>query len=59
VTKDVEPGQHVAGVPAGDAAEWREHVVLVRRLPELRRAVAELEARLAALEAQLPRPGMS
>jgi UDP-3-O-[3-hydroxymyristoyl] glucosamine N-acyltransferase len=51
VTKDVEPGQDVAGIPAGDVAEWREAVVLIRRLPDLKRAIAELEARLAALEA--------
>ena len=38
-------------MPAGDVEEWREATVLVRRLPELRKAVAELEARLAALEA--------
>ena len=53
VTKDVPDGQHVAGIPAGDWADWREAVVLVRRLPELRRAVADLEARLAALERRL------
>ena len=55
VTKDVGPGEHVAGVPAGDVAAWRESAVLVRRLPELREALARLEARLAALEARLPR----
>jgi hypothetical protein len=43
----------VAGIPAGDWADWREAVVLVRRLPDLRRAVADLEARLAALERRL------
>ena len=50
VTKDVAAGQHVAGVPAIDVDDWREATVLVRRLPELRKAVADLEARLAALE---------
>jgi UDP-3-O-[3-hydroxymyristoyl] glucosamine N-acyltransferase len=50
VTKDVDAGHHVTGVPAGDVAEWRESVVLVRRLPEFRRALADLQARLAALE---------
>jgi UDP-3-O-[3-hydroxymyristoyl] glucosamine N-acyltransferase len=53
VTKDVEAGRQVAGVPAGDIAEWRESSVLVRRLPELRRSLADLEARLAAIEASL------
>lgn len=55
VTKDVAPASHVAGVPAVDVAEWREATVLVRRLPDLRRAVAALDARLAAIEAQLSR----
>jgi UDP-3-O-[3-hydroxymyristoyl] glucosamine N-acyltransferase len=55
VTKDVAPASHVAGVPAVDVAEWREATVLVRRLPDLRRAVAALDARLAALEALVSR----
>ena len=55
VTKDVGAGEQVAGIPAGDAAEWREASVLQRRLPELRKTVAALEARLAALEASLGR----
>ncbi len=57
VTKDVDAGATVAGIPAGDAADWREAAVLLRRLPELRRTVAALEARLAALEASLSRKG--
>lgn len=50
VTKDVDAGQHVAGVPASEVAEWRESVVLMRKLPELRKVIAALESRLAALE---------
>jgi UDP-3-O-[3-hydroxymyristoyl] glucosamine N-acyltransferase len=53
VTKNVGPGEHVAGIPAGDVGEWREGVVLIRRLPEIRHELAALEARLAALEARL------
>jgi UDP-3-O-[3-hydroxymyristoyl] glucosamine N-acyltransferase len=57
VTKDVAAGEHVAGIPAGAAAEWRESIVLVRRLPELRRSLQQLETRLAALEAVLVAKG--
>jgi len=53
VTKDVPDAAHVAGIPAGDVSEWREAVVLIRRLPELRTMVGELEARLTALESRL------
>ena len=53
VTKDVEAGQHVTGIPAVDVAEWRETVVLARRRPEIRRELAALEVRLAALESRL------
>jgi UDP-3-O-[3-hydroxymyristoyl] glucosamine N-acyltransferase len=53
VTKNVPDGHHVAGIPAGDVDEWREAAVLVRRLPELRKLVTDLEARLAVLESRL------
>ena len=51
VTKDIDAGQHVAGVPAGDVAEWRESVVLIRRAARAARSSwPTLESRLAALE---------
>ena len=53
VTKDIGEGQHVAGVPAGPVADWRESAVLLRRLPELRQALSDLQSRLAALEARM------
>jgi UDP-3-O-[3-hydroxymyristoyl] glucosamine N-acyltransferase len=53
VTKNVAAGEHVAGIPAGDVTEWREGVVLIRRLPDIRRTLSELEARLEAVEDQL------
>jgi UDP-3-O-[3-hydroxymyristoyl] glucosamine N-acyltransferase len=56
VTKDVGAGEHVAGIPAGDVAEWREATVLIRRLPELRRTLTLLESRMADLEARLKQP---
>jgi len=51
VTKDVKPGSHVAGIPAGDVALWRESAVLLRRLPQLRKLMAAIDARLSAIEA--------
>jgi UDP-3-O-[3-hydroxymyristoyl] glucosamine N-acyltransferase len=51
VSKDIEPGSHVTGIPAVDVEEWRESVAAIRRLPELRRLLLDLDARLKALEA--------
>ena len=53
VWKDIDAGMRVAGIPARDAGEWRESVALIRRLPKLRKAVAELETRLAEIESRL------
>ena len=49
VTNSLDPGQMVAGYPAIDAREWRKASVVFRRLPELKRRIEELEARLADL----------
>jgi UDP-3-O-[3-hydroxymyristoyl] glucosamine N-acyltransferase len=56
VTKDIEPGQHVTGIPAVDLDQWREMIVLLRRLPELRQRIRDLETRLAAVEDARVRP---
>jgi UDP-3-O-[3-hydroxymyristoyl] glucosamine N-acyltransferase len=53
VTKDVAANAHVTGVPAIDVGKWREAAVLLRRLPDLRERVRDLEARLEALESNL------
>jgi UDP-3-O-[3-hydroxymyristoyl] glucosamine N-acyltransferase len=49
VTTSLEPGAMVAGYPAIDSREWRKASVVFKRLPELKRRIEELEARLAAL----------
>jgi UDP-3-O-[3-hydroxymyristoyl] glucosamine N-acyltransferase len=51
VTKSIDAGQHVTGIPAIDVDQWRESAVLLRRLPELRKTLTAIEARLAVLEA--------
>jgi UDP-3-O-[3-hydroxymyristoyl] glucosamine N-acyltransferase len=54
VTNSLDPGQMVAGYPAIDSREWRKASVIFKRLPELKRRIEELEARLAALTARAP-----
>jgi len=49
VTNSLEPGEMVAGYPAIDSKEWRKASVIFRRLPELKKRIEELEARLAQL----------
>jgi UDP-3-O-[3-hydroxymyristoyl] glucosamine N-acyltransferase len=49
VTNSLEPGAMVAGYPAIDSREWRKASVIFRRLPELKRRLEALEARLAEL----------
>lgn len=53
IPTDVPAGQLVSGYPAIPNREWLKASALVKRLPELRKAVADLEARVAALEARL------
>lgn len=50
ITKDVAPGTHLSGMPGWEISEWRAAFVLVRRLPEFRRKLMELTARLDALK---------
>jgi UDP-3-O-[3-hydroxymyristoyl] glucosamine N-acyltransferase len=49
VTNSVDPGAMVAGYPAIDSREWRRASVLFKRLPELKRRLEALEARVAEL----------
>lgn len=49
VTNSLDAGAMVAGYPAIDSREWRKASVIFRRLPELKKRIEELEARLSAL----------
>jgi UDP-3-O-[3-hydroxymyristoyl] glucosamine N-acyltransferase len=52
IPNSVEPGSFISGYPAIPNRDWLKASALFRRLPELRKAVAELEQRVAALEAE-------
>lgn len=49
VTNSVPPGSMIAGYPAIDGREWRRSSVIFRRLPELKKRIEALEARIAEL----------
>ena len=53
IPNSVEPGSVVSGYPAIQNREWLRSSAVFRRLPELKKAVADLEARLAQLEERL------
>ncbi|MBI2827809.1 MAG: UDP-3-O-(3-hydroxymyristoyl)glucosamine N-acyltransferase [Acidobacteria bacterium] len=48
VANSLKPGTTVGGYPAIDSREWRKASIVFKRLPELKRRIEELEARLAA-----------
>ena len=50
IPNSVEPGALISGYPAIPNREWLKASAVFRRLPELRKAVADLERRLASLE---------
>ena len=54
VTNSLDPGAMVAGYPAIAAPEWRRASAVFRRLPELKRRIETLEARLAELTGDEP-----
>ena len=54
VTNSLDPGAMVSGYPAIDSREWRKASVVFRRLPELKRRIEALEARIAELEGARP-----
>ena len=49
ITNSVDAGEMVAGLPAINSREWRRASVLFRRLPELKKRIEALEAKLAEL----------
>jgi UDP-3-O-[3-hydroxymyristoyl] glucosamine N-acyltransferase len=53
VPKDIPPNAVVLGAPAIPHLEFKRQLVAVARLPELRKTVQALEARLRALESRL------
>lgn len=52
VTGHVPADSFITGYPHLDNLEWRKAYAVVRRLPDLRKRLLELEERLAALEAR-------
>lgn len=53
VPNSVDAGAFISGYPAIPNRDWLKSSAVFRKLPELRKAVAELEARLAELEQKL------
>jgi UDP-3-O-[3-hydroxymyristoyl] glucosamine N-acyltransferase len=49
VTNSLEPNEHVAGYPAIDQHGWRRSSVIFKHLPQLKRRLEQLEARIARL----------
>ncbi len=54
IPNSVPDGAFVSGYPAIDNRDWLKASIVFKRLPELRRTVADLERRLAELESRLP-----
>jgi UDP-3-O-[3-hydroxymyristoyl] glucosamine N-acyltransferase len=52
VMRDVPDGMAVHGFPAVEGRTWLKQAALIQALPELRKRITELEARLKAMEAQ-------
>jgi UDP-3-O-[3-hydroxymyristoyl] glucosamine N-acyltransferase len=50
IPNSVEPGSFISGYPAIDNREWLKASAIFRRLPELKKKLSTLEARVAELE---------
>ena len=53
IPNSVDPGKLISGYPAIDNRDWLKSSAVFRRLPELKKAVADLQRRLDDLEARL------
>ncbi len=53
IPNSVEPGSFISGYPAINNRDWLKSSAVFRKLPELRKAIADLDARLAEVEARL------
>jgi len=53
VTKDVPPGIQVLGSPAAPLAETRRQMVIVSKLPEMRKTISDLVRQVEKLQARL------
>lgn len=57
IPNSVEPGAFISGYPAIENREWLKASVVFKRLPEMRKALHDLQERLARLEAAVePEP---
>jgi UDP-3-O-[3-hydroxymyristoyl] glucosamine N-acyltransferase len=53
IPNSVEPGSFISGYPAIANRDWLKSSAIFRKLPELRKAIADLDARLERLESRL------
>jgi UDP-3-O-[3-hydroxymyristoyl] glucosamine N-acyltransferase len=53
VTNDVPPGIQVLGSPAAPLAETRRQVVIMSKLPEMRKTIRDLVRQVQQLQARL------
>ena len=53
IPNSVEPGKMISGYPAIENRDWLKSSAVFRRLPELKKAVADLQRRLEELEQRL------
>jgi len=56
IPNSVEAGAFISGYPAIPNRDWLKSSAVFRKLPELRQAIADLQRRLAELEARQKQP---